>query len=212
MNKRTGRKVILSSAAVIGGLFLGTVAEAAGAPEGVGSAVDTTNQSSSSARSSTRPETDLLAVNLAYFDTTTTTVAPTTTAPPTTAPPTTAAPVRAARPAPAPAPAPAPPTTAAPAPAPAPASSVEQAIAAWFPDVYDKAVRVARCESSLNPSAVSAGGGNHGLFQINNVHRSTFTAVTGQPWEAVYNAYYNSQFARHLYNQSGWQPWGCRGA
>jgi hypothetical protein len=71
---------------------------------------------------------------------------------------------------------------------------------------------VARCESGLNPGAVSAGGGNHGLFQINSVHRSAFTSVTGQPWDAVYNAYYNAQFARHLYNSSGWQPWGCRNA
>jgi hypothetical protein len=93
-----------------------------------------------------------------------------------------------------------------------PSGSAEQAIAAWFGDVYDKAVRVARCESGLNPGAVSAGGGNHGLFQVNSVHRSSFMAVTGQPWEAVYNAHYNAQFARHLYNQSGWQPWGCRGA
>ena len=36
------------------------------------------------------------------------------------------------------------------------------------------------------------------------------TSVTGQPWSAVYDAYYNAQFARHLYDNSGWQPWACR--
>jgi hypothetical protein len=72
------------------------------------------------------------------------------------------------------------------------------------------ATRVATCESSLNSNAVSPGGGNHGLFQINNVHRSEFTRVTGQPWSSIYNAYYNSQYARTLYNQSGWSAWACR--
>jgi hypothetical protein len=122
---------------------------------------------------------------------TTTTTAPPTTVPPTTAPPTTA------------------PPAVAPAAAPAPSGSALEAIAAWFPDVYDQAVRVASCESSLNPGAVSAGGGNHGLFQINNVHAGSFAAVTGQSWDARYNAHYNAQFARYLYDQSGWGPWAC---
>ena len=119
--------------------------------------------------------------------TTTTTTTPPTTAPPTTAPP---APVVAA--------------------APAPSGSALEAIAAWFPDVYDQAVQVASCESSLNPGAMSSGGGNHGLFQINSVHAGSFAAVTGQSWDARYNAYYNAQFARYLYDSSGWGPWACR--
>jgi hypothetical protein len=89
-------------------------------------------------------------------------------------------------------------------------TSVEAAIAAWFPDVYDEAIAVADCESSLNPGAMSRGGGNHGLFQINNVHRGNFEAITGQPWEMVYDAYYNSQYARRLYDASGWRPWTCQ--
>ena len=71
-------------------------------------------------------------------------------------------------------------------------------------------VRIADCESSLNPGAMSAGGGNHGLFQINNVHAGSFAAVTGQSWDARYDAYANAQFARYLYDQSGgWGPWAC---
>ena len=91
-------------------------------------------------------------------------------------------------------------------------SNVQSAIQQSFPEkgTHAKAVRVADCESDLNPRAVSAGGKNHGLFQINSVHRSSFEAVTGQPWSEIYNAYYNAQFARHLYDSSGWQPWACR--
>jgi hypothetical protein len=100
----------------------------------------------------------------------------------------------------------APPTT---APAPAPASPAEAAIAHWFPDVYDGAVAVAQCESSMDPDAVSSGGGNHGLFQINFVHENDFVAVTGRPWSDVYNADANAQFARYLYDESGWSPWAC---
>jgi hypothetical protein len=72
------------------------------------------------------------------------------------------------------------------------------------------ATEVAHCESRLNPEAVSPGGGNHGLFQINNVHRGTFEQVTGQPWSAVYHPFYNTLFAKWLYDQQGWQPWACK--
>jgi hypothetical protein len=73
-----------------------------------------------------------------------------------------------------------------------------------------EAIRVARCESSLNPRAVSPGGGNHGLFQINNVHRANFTRVTGQPWSAVYNPHWNAVYAKRLFDQQGWRPWACK--
>jgi hypothetical protein len=72
------------------------------------------------------------------------------------------------------------------------------------------AIRVATCESSLNPAAVSPGGGNHGLFQINSVHRATFEQVTGQPWSMVYDPYWNTFFAHYLYAQQGWGPWSCQ--
>jgi hypothetical protein len=73
-------------------------------------------------------------------------------------------------------------------------------------------MRLAHCESTLNPGAVSPGGGNWGLFQINTVHRSSFEAVTGRPWSAVLEADANAQFARWLFDQQGWAPWACRGA
>jgi hypothetical protein len=84
----------------------------------------------------------------------------------------------------------------------------------WINDVFGPdagaAARVAACESGMNPTAVSSGGGNHGLFQINSTHRGAFETVTGQSWAAVYDAGWNTKFAKHLYNQSGWRPWGCQ--
>lgn len=149
--------------------------------------------------------------------TTSTTAAPTTTAPPTTAPPTTAAPTTAP-------PATAPPTTAArratttvppttappttTPPPPPPAGSVEATIRSWFPEVGDQAVAVARCESGLDPSARSAAG-YRGLFQLSPGHAAEFARVTGRDFEDAWDeAGPNSQFARHLYDRSGWSPWG----
>ena len=84
----------------------------------------------------------------------------------------------------------------------------------WIQEVFgpeaEAATRVATCESGLDPGAVSAGGGNHGLFQINSVHAAQFEAVTGEPWSAVYDAGKNAQFARWLYDSSGWGPWTCK--
>jgi hypothetical protein len=108
-----------------------------------------------------------------------------------------------------------PPADPAPEPAPAPVAaptgggSVEDAIATYFGDVYDKAIRVARCESGLDPSAVSAGGGNWGLFQINKVHQGLVESM-GYSWDQILDPYVNAAVARHIYDGSGWGPWGCR--
>lgn len=91
--------------------------------------------------------------------------------------------------------------------------TAREAIRAWFPDVEDEAVRVAECESSMNPDAVNPAG-YHGLFQIGeHYHADAFQRVTGEPFRnGVYSAYYNSQYARYLYEQSGynWSQWGCK--
>ena len=135
----------------------------------------------------------------------------TTTSSTTTVPPAPASPVVAAQ-APAPEPAPAPQPVAAPTPAPAPAGSVEDAIATSFGDVYDQAIAVARCESGLDPNAVSRGGGNWGLFQINVVHKSRVEAM-GYSWDQILDPYVNAAVARSIYDDAGgWGPWGCRRA
>jgi soluble lytic murein transglycosylase-like protein len=92
-------------------------------------------------------------------------------------------------------------------------SPSQDAINIAFGPLASQATRVAQCESGLNPAAVSSGGGNWGLFQINRVHAGQFQAVTGQPWSAVTDPYANARYAAWLYNQSGgWGPWTCRWA
>lgn len=73
-----------------------------------------------------------------------------------------------------------------------------------------EATSVAYCESRLDPNARSAGGGNHGLFQINTVHRGQFEQVTGQSWTQIYHPYFNTMYAKWLYDQQGWEPWTCQ--
>lgn len=85
----------------------------------------------------------------------------------------------------------------------------EAAVRAHFGDIFSQAWGVSGCESGHNPGAVSPGGGNWGLFQINTVHKSDFESYTGQPWSSVLDAGYNSMYARKLYNSSGWGPWSC---
>jgi hypothetical protein len=94
--------------------------------------------------------------------------------------------------------------------APAPVDPVEAAIHRWFPDMEERASAIAFCESTFNPRAVSPGGSSHGLFQIHNVHRPDFVAVTGMSWaEGRYDPNANAQFARWLYDRQGWEPWAC---
>lgn len=97
-------------------------------------------------------------------------------------------------------------------PAPRGTGSATAAIAHWFPDLYDSAYGVAHCESTLDPGAISPGGGNWGLFQLNRVHAADFENVTGHPWADVLDADLNAQYARKLYNGQGWGPWACKWA
>ena len=90
----------------------------------------------------------------------------------------------------------------------APAGSLESIIHRHFGSAAPTAIRIAECESGMNPRAVSPTD-DHGLFQINIVHRSSFEAVTGAPWSSVYDPELNTIYARHLYAQQGWGPWTC---
>jgi hypothetical protein len=161
------------------------------------------------------PDTTSTTATTTTIAPTTTTPPPATTAPPTTAPPTsapttattTAPPSTAVRRA-APPPTTAPPTTAVPAPPP-PARSVEDIIRARFGPVGDTAIGVARCESGLNPSARSPAG-YRGLFQLDPSHAASFQQVTGRDFEEAWDeADPNTQYAKYLYDRSGWSPWGA---
>jgi len=82
------------------------------------------------------------------------------------------------------------------------------AIQEYFPDQYDKALSVATCESNLDPHAVSPGGGNWGLFQINTIHADLVSQL-GYQWSEMTNAFLNARVARMIYDQSGWSAWSC---
>jgi hypothetical protein len=82
------------------------------------------------------------------------------------------------------------------------------AIQTYFPEQYDKAVAVATCESGLDPSAVSSGGGNWGLFQINLVHAGLVGSM-GYRWAQLTDPFVNAKVARVIYDQSGWGAWAC---
>ncbi len=71
------------------------------------------------------------------------------------------------------------------------------------------ATRVAQCESKMNPYAVSSTN-DHGLFQINAIHRAEFERVTGRPWSDVYDPFWNTAYAKYLFDRQGWGPWTCR--
>lgn len=70
---------------------------------------------------------------------------------------------------------------------------------------------IAECESKFDPGAVSPTD-DHGVFQINAVHREQFEQVTGQPWSEVYDPYWNAVYAKWLHDREGWGPWACRRA
>lgn len=89
------------------------------------------------------------------------------------------------------------------------ACTPQWAIHNFFGDRAQEAERIVQCESEMNPHAVSPTN-DHGLFQINAVHRGDFERVTGQPWSMVYDPYWNSHYAKWLYDQQGWGPWTCR--
>jgi hypothetical protein len=76
------------------------------------------------------------------------------------------------------------------------------------PAQQQQAVEVARCESGLNPAAVSPGGGNWGLFQINRVHAGRVNAM-GFNWSDMTHSWENAQVAAELWSQAGWSPWSC---
>lgn len=90
----------------------------------------------------------------------------------------------------------------------APAGSLEAIIQRHFGDATPEAIRIAQCESGMDPNAVSPTD-DHGLFQINIVHKDQFEAVTGAPWSSIYDPELNTFFARHLHARQGWGPWSC---
>ena len=72
----------------------------------------------------------------------------------------------------------------------------------------EQAVQVARCESGLRWDAISPGGGNWGMFQINSVHRGRVNAM-GYQWNEMLYPWQNAQVAASIWAEQGWRPWTC---
>lgn len=92
--------------------------------------------------------------------------------------------------------------------------AVWAAFGSYGVDVYVQALRVARCESGLDPAAHRTTSnrasmrGDRGLFQINYVHDKGLIS-SGQINQSsdLLNPYVNAQVAANLYASQGWQPW-----
>lgn len=72
-----------------------------------------------------------------------------------------------------------------------------------------RAVRIARCESGLNPAAKNRSSSASGVFQI---IRSTWRAHADAGM-SVWNARDNIEVAYRIWLRSGrsWRQWSCRG-
>lgn len=84
-------------------------------------------------------------------------------------------------------------------------SIINQAAAAYGQNADDM-VRVARCESSLNPRAVGGGGQWHGLFQF---VPSTF-AGTPYGGQDIYDPWANSHAAAWMWAEGRKSEWVCQ--
>lgn len=83
--------------------------------------------------------------------------------------------------------------------------SVEELIMQYFPEDYETAVAVAKCESGLRPDALGPTN-DEGVFQIHiPSHGERLEELGLDPL----NAEDNIKFARILYDERGWTPWVC---
>src|SRR5699024_4592368 len=87
----------------------------------------------------------------------------------------------------------------------------------WWGDLAPCAGRIVQRESGWNPDAVSPGGGNIGLFQLNATHATWIRNELGYTWEQLKEPPKNARAAKVLYNKAqaqygdGWQPWRLNG-
>lgn len=86
---------------------------------------------------------------------------------------------------------------------------MERLIIETFPEEPHLALRVARCESGLNPKALNTNNPNGttdgGLWQINDVHNPTLERLGLDKYDPV-DA---TKFARMLYEQNHFNDWVC---
>ena len=87
----------------------------------------------------------------------------------------------------------------------------------WGDRLYPCAARIVQRESRWVPTAVSPGGGNIGLFQINKYHATWIRNELGYSWSELTDATKNAHAAKVLSTKAwraygdGWQPWRLDG-
>jgi hypothetical protein len=76
---------------------------------------------------------------------------------------------------------------------------------------FTNAVRIAYCESKLNPKAINRANRNgttdRGLFQLNDGGTMQRLGVKAQQ---AFDPTVNARAARVLFEDRGWQPWSCQ--
>jgi hypothetical protein len=87
-------------------------------------------------------------------------------------------------------------------------SSVTGMINSTFGSYASQALRVARCESGLNPSATNSSSGAAGVFQF----LASTWAGTSYARYSRYNAWANIQAAHQVFVRDGysWREWSCK--
>lgn len=68
-----------------------------------------------------------------------------------------------------------------------------------------KAIRVARCESGLDPKATSSGGTYLGLWQFSRATWDAYDGPGDDPRDV--SAFKQTKVAWRLYKDQGWAPW-----
>ncbi len=87
---------------------------------------------------------------------------------------------------------------------------IERLIRETFPEDPDTAVRIAHCESRLDPTRVGdthTAYSSYGVFQIRLLPgRVKYAGLTA---EKLLDARANIAYARKIYDRFGWRPWTC---
>lgn len=92
--------------------------------------------------------------------------------------------------------------------------SIDSILRNVFGTEYRTALRVAKCESRLDPNAISDTN-DHGLLQINATtwnkpwHSDPVAQYIGNNWHNVYDPYHNALMAKKIRDRYGWSKWSC---
>jgi hypothetical protein len=79
----------------------------------------------------------------------------------------------------------------------------------WPAEHHESAIRLARLESGLSPTARGCGGACLGLFQIHyTANRRLMAAMGIVTPDQLLDPIVNSTVAYRMFRESGWRPWG----